>query len=65
MKLCHSTPGSVGCIWFVLWCLFASSHPSNHRWISREEQKYLENSLKLQSKVTIIMSFIVESVSDR
>ncbi|XP_054758596.2 sialin-like isoform X1 [Lytechinus pictus] len=44
--------GTVGCIWFVLWCVFVSSQPSNHRWISRQEREYLENNLKIQSKIS-------------
>ncbi|XP_055921952.1 putative inorganic phosphate cotransporter [Eupeodes corollae] len=34
--------GGIGCVWAVLWFFFASSSPSENRFISEEEKNYIE-----------------------
>lgn len=37
--------GSIGIVWAIFWYLFAASTPAEHKSISPEEQKMIENSL--------------------
>lgn len=34
----------------ILWLIFASNQPSDSRWISMKEQKYIQSTLSLQFK---------------
>lgn len=41
--------GGVGCIWCILWFLFASNLPSQHKFISPAEVAYIDNHRNLCS----------------
>ncbi|KAG8229382.1 hypothetical protein J437_LFUL000903 [Ladona fulva] len=40
--------GAIGLLWTIVWLLFASSSPEDHRWISEKEKNYILNSLGKQ-----------------
>ena len=41
-----SVSGLLSFVWFVLWMLLVSDSPSQHKRISKLEQKYIEHTLK-------------------
>ena len=37
--------GAAGFLWVVLWVFLVADHPSTHKFISKEEQAYIEKNL--------------------
>lgn len=44
--------GGIGCVWFVLWFVFASDSPECHKWISDKEKNYIVRSIKADRSKT-------------
>ncbi|KRY73799.1 Sialin, partial [Trichinella pseudospiralis] len=40
--------GILGIVWFILWTLFVTNGPEDHRFISNAEKNYIVNSLKVE-----------------
>ncbi|KRY09857.1 Sialin [Trichinella patagoniensis] len=52
--------GVLGIIWFILWTLFVTNGPEDHRFISNAEKNFIVNSLKVEGgsgKVSCAFSF--------
>ena len=53
-----SISGAIGVVWYVLWAIFTSNAPEQHRWITEEEKTYIITSVeKEKSKNVITVSF--------
>ena len=51
--------GGIGIVWYVLWAIFTSNTPEQHRWITEEEKTYIITSVeKEKSKNVITVSFL-------
>lgn len=46
--------GGMGFFWVVIWLIFGSNSPSEHKSITEEERNYIESSLNQQHKKVII-----------
>lgn len=51
----------------ILWLIFASNKPSDNRWISKNEQNYIERSIDLQfnnKKINNLITYESEITND-
>lgn len=51
--------GAAGIAWCVLWIIIGSNNPASHKYISKEEQFYIESSLEVaEEEVSTKISYI-------
>ena len=39
----------IGCIWLVLWVIYLSNEPEDHKWISEAEKNHIEDNISVKS----------------
>lgn len=61
--------GAAGIVWCVLWIIIGSNNPASHKYISKEEQFYIETSLEevaeeKVSKKKIYINVVVNRIKE-
>lgn len=46
---CFYVFGAIGCIWYLLWIIIVRESPDKDKYISKDELRYIQNSLGTQT----------------